>query len=499
MPTQTLPIIPPTGIEILYLLPTLLLVVGGCALLLSEVFLTGSDRRYQPWLAGLSAGAALLASASQIGGFGPPLLLFRGAAVGDMFQAFVATTICGGLLLSVLLSASFLKRLDCERGEFYALLLFAASGMVLLAMSNDLVMIFIALEIMSVATYALTAYLRRGQRPSEAAFKYFILGAFSSALYLYGAALAYGATGSTRLDVIAGGLQAAHPTLLGPAVALLIAGFAFKVAAVPFHMWAPDVYEGAPTPVTAFMAVGVKAAAFAAVFRVLTGAFAQSPERWGPIVAVLALLSMVVGNLMALPQRNVKRMLAYSSIAHAGYLLVALAAAAEARVRAGAGEGMLFYLAAYTVSAVGAFGIAAAVERKDCDSAVAWDLDRFAGLGKRRPVHAFFMAVFMLSLAGIPATAGFMGKLLVFQAALDAGLVTLTVVGVLTSAAAAYYYLRVVVYMYFRQPEAGAEAEAPMPALNWSLGLACALVFLLGLAPSAVAEAARRGAQYLPY
>ncbi len=485
----------PSTHHILVLLPSLILIAGACVLLLSEVFLTSDNRRYQSLLAAVSSAVAFFASLAVLGGDYPTGPLFKAAVRGDPFQAFITATVCGGLFLTTLLSASFLRRLNAERGEYYALLLFAGAGMSLLAMSDDLIMIFIALETMSVATYALAAYLRRGQRPTESAFKYFILGAFASGLFLYGSALAYGAVGSTKLSDLARG--AAHPSLLAPAIALIVAGFAFKVAAVPFHMWAPDVYEGAPTPVTAFMAVGVKAAAFAAFFRTIAVAFEDSTGKWGPIVIALAALTMAVGNLVALTQKNVKRMLAYSSIAHAGYLLVAMAASSVASAHAAAGQGLLFYLAAYTVSAMGAFGIAAVLEGKDSDSGSAWDLDKFAGLAKKRPVLAFFMAASLLSLAGIPTTAGFMGKLMIFRAALDADLVGLAVLGVITSAIGGYYYLRVVVYMYFKEPaEAGAETER-MPALEFAMAISCLAVFVLGLGPSTIAEAARKGAMLL--
>jgi NADH-quinone oxidoreductase subunit N len=486
----------PSASEIFLLLPTIVLSVGAMVLLLSEAFLSeGASRRYQAWLAGVTALIALGFAAAQLAN-GQSASIFTDTARADTFQAFIACTVLVGLALSVPVSTGYLRRLEAERGEYYALLLFASAGMLLLAMASDLLMIFIALEIMSISTYVLTAYLRRGQKASEAAFKYFILGAFSSALYLYGAALAYGAVGSTKIAALAAP-GAAHPSLVGPAIALIIAGFAFKVAAVPFNMWAPDVYEGAPTPVTGFMAVGVKAAAFAAFFRAVAVAFAGHPERWSGLVAVLAILTMVVGNLVALPQRNVKRMLAYSSIAHAGYALVGLAAASVAGARVAGGQGLLFYLAAYTVTALGAFGIAAVVERRDPDAANAWDLERFAGLAKRRPMMALLMAAFMLSLAGIPPTAGFMGKVLVFRAALDAGQIALAVIGVVTSAIGAFYYLRVVVYMYFREPEPTVMAEERMPALEWGLAVACVLVFVLGIGPGRFMEWARLGAERL--
>jgi NADH-quinone oxidoreductase subunit N len=488
----------PTASELFVLLPTAVLVAGACVLLLSEVFLTSAQRGYQAAIAAASSALAFLIAVAQLSD--PARAIFKGAAMADPFMVFIEAVVAAGLFLSVLVSAGFFRRHAAERGEYYALLLFAGSGMNLLAMAADLIMIFIALEVMSVAIYALAAWLRRGQRPTEAAFKYFVLGAFSSALYLYGAALAYGATGTTQIAALARAGETPTPALMGAAIALLSVGFAFKVAAVPFHMWAPDVYEGAPTPVTAFMAVGVKAAAFAAFVRVLAVAFGGTPglvAKWAPMVAALAALTMIFGNLLALPQRNVKRMLAYSSIAHAGYLLLGLAAAGHLGAKRAAAEGILFYLAAYTFTAVGAFGTVAALERKETDLGTAWDLDRFAGLGKRRPVLAFFMAAFMLSLAGVPPTAGFMGKLFVFKAAIDADLTGLAILGMLTSAAGVYYYLRVVVYMYLRSPEPAAGPEERAPMLEWGLAIACALVVILGLGPETVAAAARRGAELL--
>ncbi len=487
----------PSSHHLIALFPVLVLAATACALMLSEAFLKSGERRYQAALACAAAALSFAGGLYQLGlphRVGP---ILKGAAQGDFFQAFVSATIAAGLFLSVLLSASYLRRLQAERGEYYALLLFAASGMQLLAMSNDLVMMFIALEVMSLATYALAAWLRRGQRTTEAAFKYFLLGAFSSAVFLYGIALVWGATGTTNLSDLSSAGARHHPELLGPALALIVAAFGFKVAAVPFHMWAPDVYEGAPTPVTAFMAAGVKAAAFAAMFRTLAVGFGGAAEKWVPVVVVLALATMLLGNLLALPQRSVKRMLAYSSIAHAGYLLLGLAAAGRTGMKSVGGESLLFYLAAYTLSAIGAFGVSAVMEREDADSPNAWDLDRFAGLARRRPMLAASMAVFLLSLAGIPPTVGFMGKLLVFRAAIDAGDVALAIFGVVTAAIGAYNYLRVIVFMYFRPSEPSTVEEPRMHALEWALGVACLLVFALGLGPDTLAELARRSAKLL--
>jgi len=379
-----------------------------------------------------------------------------------------------------MVGSGWLQARGSERGEFYALALFSASGMSLLGMATDLLVAFIAIEVMSLATYALAAYIRRGQRPTEAAFKYFILGALSSALLLYGSALVYGATGSLLFSAFRAGAGGSPLFLAG--IALVVVGVAFKVAAVPFHSWTPDVYEGAPTPVTAFMAAGVKTAAFALLARIFLSAVPGSSVL-ANVVTALALLTMLFGNLLALPQLSVKRMLAYSSIAHAGYLLVGVLAAAAAGAREKALSGILFYLASYTASAIGAFAVVGAVERKaskDEEPQQAWDLARFAGLARRRPALAFVMAVFLLSLAGVPPTAGFIGKLYVFQAAVGAELYGLAIFGVLTSALGAYYYLRVVVYMYMK-PEEGVEEGISSTSLSLALGVAAIAVVVLGV------------------
>ncbi len=471
------------------LLPVAILVAGGLVLLVSEVFLVSGRRGYQSILTVAFAVAAALAAAAL-----PSRSLFGGQATSDGFSVFVTVTVCAGLALSALVGAGWLQALGAERGEFYALALFGASGMVLLGMATDFLVAFIAIEVMSLATYSLAAYLRRGRRPAEAAFKYFILGAFSSALFLYGSALVYGNAGSTLFSDVS--RSPATPLLLA-GMGLVAAGLAFKVAAVPFHAWTPDVYEGAPTPVTAFMAAGVKTAAFAVLARVFLAVAPATPVPGASpaaVVTVLAILTMFFGNLLALPQRNVKRMLAYSSIAHAGYLLVGVVAAGEAAARQQALSGMLFYLAAYTATVIGAFTVVAALERRgrtpDEEPADAWDLDRFSGLARRRPALAFAMAVFMVSLAGVPPTAGFIGKLLIFQAAVGAHAYALAIVGVLTSALGAYYYLRVVVYMYMRPAET-AEPGIASPAIAVAVAVAVVAVIWLGVGPEPIAMLAR--------
>jgi NADH-quinone oxidoreductase subunit N len=471
------------------LVPVAILTVGAIALLLSEVFLVSGRRGYQAVLTvAFAAAAAIAAVAAPTAG----PVFFR-QAVADNFSVFVTVIVCSGLALSALVGAGWLEARNSERGEFYALALFGAAGMCLLGMASDFLVGFIGIETMSLSTYALAAYLRRGKRPAEAAFKYLILGAVSSALFLYGSALLYGATGSTLFAELGKG-QGSALHLAG--LSLVMAGLAFKVAAVPFHTWTPEVYEGAPTPVTAFMAAGVKTAAFALLVRVFlaaeTGPAAQA-SAFGGLVWGLAGLTMIVGNLLALPQRSVKRMLAYSSIAHAGYLLVGVLASAATGGREKGLSGILFYLAVYSATAIGAFAVVGALERHargDEEPVDAWDLQRFSGLAARRPGLAFAMAVFLLSLAGIPPTAGFLGKLYIFQAAIGAQLYGLAVLGILTSVLGAYYYLRVVVYMYMRPPEGEPDALRS-PSMAVALVAAVAVVVLLGIVADPIVRLAQ--------
>ena len=505
-----------TSADFLPFWPALVLSLAGIVLLLSEVFLTVSKadgpglRAYQALLtvaASIGAGAIALALT-----FETPRPVFLAFAVLDPFSSFLTAVVCLGVGLTALLADGFLRSRQAERGEFYALVLFAGAGMSLLANSSELIMLFISLEVMSISTYALAAYLRRGPRPTEAGFKYFILGAFSSALFLYGASLLYAATGttflsgmSTEVGRIFADATSDRRLVVYCGMALVAAGLAFKVAAVPFHMWAPDVYEGSPTPVTAFMSVAVKAAAFAALVRVFLS-IARHVDPAVPVLlfSTLAILTMVVGNLLALPQRNVKRMLAYSSISHAGYLLVGVTALFVPQARPGlpgvtvlvagthadqadALRSILFYLLAYTVTTVGAFGVVGALERREDETrGFAWDVDRFSGLAQRRPGWAVAMAIFMLSLGGVPPLVGFMGKLFIFRSAIDSGLIGLVVVGVLTSAVGAYYYLRVVVYMFMRPPPEQATLPGPQWGTELALAITAVAVVLLGVAPALV-------------
>jgi len=507
--------------DFLPVIPAGVLMAGAIVLMLSEVFLvrapgeghSQANRTYQAVLAALTA--VLAGAVAWNNAFEPARSVLQGYAVLDPFSSWTTVLVCLGTFLASFLSAGFLKHRNAERGEFYALILFSAAGMSLLALSAEFITLFINLEVLSIATYSLTAYLRRGPRPSEAGFKYFILGAFAAALLLYGAALLYGATGSTRLIDVGNALPGAFatsPGLVYAGIGLVLAGFAFKVAAVPFHMWTPDVYEGAPTPVTALMSAGVKAAAFVALVRTFVFLVkGVDPAVPFAVFSLLALLTMVGGNLLALPQRNVKRMLAYSSIAHAGYMLLGVAALFAPKMvdlNAKVGvltstpltglavdvsqqvyKGLLFYILGYTVTSLGAFGTIAALERREDETrGNTWDLERFAGLAQRRPGWAIAMAMFMLSLGGVPPTVGFLGKLFLFSAAVDAGLLGLAVVGILSSVAGVYFYLRVVVYMFMRP----APADATTPVRHWTTELALVTsavgVVAFGVMPGPVTE-----------
>jgi NADH-quinone oxidoreductase subunit N len=395
-------------------------------------------------------------------------------------------------ILTVLLSPAYLRSSRIDRGEYYALALFSVVGMMGLVAARELISLFVALEIMSVALYALAGMRRDTIESQESAVKYFITGAFSSSFLLYGIALLYGASGSTSLDRVAAAVVSAAPAtrtmaLLG--TGLVLVGFGFKVASVPFHMWAPDVYEGAPTTVTAFMSAGVKVAAFGGLLRVLSEAVPTLAASWRPALAILAIVSMIGGNLGALAQGNVKRMLAYSSIAHAGYLLTALVALPRT-----AGEAVLFYLVGYAAVNLGGFGALAALSR---DGREPLSLGDMAGLADRRPALAAALTVFLVSLTGIPVSAGFVGKFYLFWAAVGAGYVELAVVGVLMSVVSAYYYLRVVVYMYMREP-VGDDAWSPVgPGSGLALALCAGAVLFLGIYPAPVLALARLAAASL--
>ena len=366
----------------------------------------------------------------------------------------------------VLMSRPFLEEENVEQPEYYALLLFATSGMMMLASGLDLITLFLGIEVLSISLYILAGYRRNSDASNEAAMKYFLLGAFASGILLYGIALVYGATGTTNLDrigdAIAGTAGPGPEGLFYAGMALILVGFCFKVAAVPFHMWTPDVYQGAPTPVTAFFSAGPKAAAFAAFIRTFFIAFGPAQAEWDMVLSVIAVMTMVVGNVAAIAQTNVKRMLAYSSIAHSGYVLVGLVSGGLI-----GGTGAVFYLMAYVAMNLGAFAIVILLEAK---SGRGEELKDYAGLGFKYPLIGILLSIFMISLSGIPPTAGFIGKLYLFGGAVQSGHVWLAVIGVLASATSVFYYLRLLVFMYMREP------QESFPPIKIPLALAIALL-----------------------
>ncbi|MFI5183287.1 MAG: NADH-quinone oxidoreductase subunit N [Vicinamibacteria bacterium] len=483
----------PGPLDLRPILPALIVTVTALVVLLAQAFTPRGKRApaVPICLFGLAAaGVAVLLLAPTVANGASAVL--GGTLVADAYALFLEALIIGVGFVAVLLSSSYLRETQEERGEYYALTLFSLVGMLGLVSATELIAVFVALEIMSVALYALTGFDRRRPESQEAAIKYFVTGAFSSAFFLYGVAFLYGVSGSTSLDRIAQALASPDPGSRGMAllgVGLLLVGFGFKVASVPFHMWAPDVYEGAPTTVTGFMAAGVKAAAFGALMRVLGMGLLPLSSHWQPAIAVLALLTMVIGNLGALAQGNVKRMLAYSSVAHAGYLLTAAVAAP----RLGAAA-ILFYLMGYAAVNLGAFGAIAALTREGREPLSLGDM---AGLASRRPALAAAITVFLVSLAGVPVSAGFVGKFYLFAAAVNAGYTGLAIVGVLMSVVSAYYYLRVVVAMYMRDP-VGDDNWAEVAAES-RIALAIAVVVVLGLGvfPGTVLTLARRAAESL--
>ncbi|MCU0293177.1 MAG: NADH-quinone oxidoreductase subunit N [Thermoanaerobaculaceae bacterium] len=477
--------------DILAVLPETVLALLGMVVLLA-----GLGRGRSPLTLGaLTIGSFLLTGVTLswvAGGIAPDDRFMFGMFAVDRFAIFFKVVVLLSSSLAVVLSLDYLKRHDYRPGEYLSLLMFATVGMMTMASGVNLAAIYVGLELMALSTYVLAGYFRREVRSHEAAAKYFVLGALSSGILLYGLSLLYGATGSLDLATISGKLAAGKPSMAAVAgMALLACGFLFKVAAVPFHMWTPDVYEGAPTPITAFMSVGPKAAAFAILLRVFAGALAPAEASWRPLMWGVAALTMVWGNIAALTQDNVKRMLAYSSIAHAGYALVGLVAGGAAGV-----QSVLLYMLIYTVTNLGAFGFVILLESRGYAGETVAD---YAGLARKHPLAAFGMLLFLLSLGGIPPTAGFMGKLYLFAAAIRAGHVWLVVIAVLMSAVSMFYYLRIVLQMYLRDGE-GVE-PAPLVASAWTERAiwVCALaVLVIGLFPGPFAAAAQAGLGIMP-
>lgn len=481
--------------------PLLFVVGAGLAVMVVDAFAKDRGELAMVSTASLFAAAAVAGALLATGNIpAPPEMVSRYLAV-DELGLFFDMVICAGAGLSTLLAGGYLREHGFERGEFYVIVMFTAFGAMVLARSVDLLSLFLGLETMSLGAYALVAYRRTSARALEGAVKYFLLGSFAAAILLFGSALLYGATGHTDFAGIreSVAMGSAEPSLTIFALVMIVVGLTFKVGAVPFHMWVPDAYEGAATPATTFMSVAVKSAAVAILVRVLVGAFGDEVSRsvwtgWTPIIIILAVLSMVYGNLAALAQTSVKRMLAYSSVAHAGYILVGLAAAHE--VGELAVSAVLYYMAAYTVSNVLAFGSLILMGSKGKEAV---SYDDLAGAGRRHPAAAFPFVIGVLSLLGMPPTAGFFGKYYVFSAAVQADLVWLAVVGVLASAVGAYYYLKVVVYLFMKEPEEDAPIAVPMRSghVLSALVLAGYFVVKMGVTPGRYLEWAVSAAQSL--
>jgi len=459
------------------IVPVLVVTLAACVVLLAEAFRPAGERLPAPGFGGLAAIGLVGAIAASVLLWGQHLVGF-GVIVVDNFTSFFNITICVIALLTILLSSGAAERDGLPLGEYYSLMLFATAGMMLMGSTRDLLIIFVALEIMSLAVYVLTGIRRTSEEGAEAAFKYFVLGGFSSAFFLYGIAMTYAVAGTTKLDELGmrvAGSAREPSVLLVLAMVLLLVGFAFKVSAVPFHMWTPDAYQGAPTLVTGFMSTGVKAAAFAAFVRVFLSALEPLHSHWVPVLSGIAGLTMILGTVVGVAQNNVKRMLAYSSIAHAGYLLVGLVAVNSAGKAA-----ILFYLVAYAVTNLGAFGVLAALSTPDRPHD---DVRDFAGLWHERPWLAALLTVFLLSLGGFPPTVGFVAKWYIFTAAVQQNLIALAVLGVLTSVVSVFFYLRIVVMMYMAdEPAPGGRPALTRTALAGLL-IAVALVFYLGVLP----------------
>ena len=470
------------------ILPELVLSVFGIIVMLADPFISAQkSRRPLGILAFVGSVIALAASFYQIGFQGTSY--FNVVRV-DTFSVFFHVVVIAVSGVAILASLDYLDKEGIRAGEYYGLILFGTVGMCLLSSAIELLMMFIALEISSISTYILAGFRRRIATSAESSLKYFLLGSFATGFFLYGVALIYGATGSTNIATIAHNLSAGNvPAIAYLALALMFIGMGFKVASAPFHVWTPDVYEGAPSPVVALMSTGPKAAAFALMLRVLFGSFDAMGSWWLPLIWMSAALSMTIGNIGALMQNNVKRMLAYSSIAHAGYVLVAFASRDQIGIAAA-----IFYAASYAAMNVGAFAVVthfgAAGERFN-------SIDDYAGLGRRSPVLAFTLTIFLLSLIGIPATGGFFAKFYVFSAALKSNLVWLTIIGVVNSAIAAYYYLRLIVVMYMRDGDDSMPLVRVPAAVTAALVIAAGLTIYLGVMPGRVLGAATQGAHDL--
>jgi NADH-quinone oxidoreductase subunit N len=473
-----------TRSDLYTILPTILLVAWACLLLLVDLFIPRNRKAWTALLAAVGLAAALGVTLAQAG---LDLSAFGGMVVLDGFSSFLNVLFLVSGLGAIAIAYGYLKRMGLERGEYYTLILFSLSGMLLMSQAADLIIVFLSLELLSIPLYVLSAFARPRIESEEAGIKYFLLGAFATGFVVYGIALVFGATGSTSLSGIISAVNLSafpggvySPLLLTIGAALILVGFGFKVAAVPFHMWTPDVYQGAPTSVTGFMAVGAKAAGFAALLRIFVTALPSLNLDLVPVLWGLAALTMVVGNVIAISQTNIKRLLAYSSIAHAGYILMAFVSFGNPKVAPDAVASALFYLVTYAVTSFGAWAVVIALEKLDSKGL---EINDFAGLGRKRPLLAAAMTIFMLSLTGMPPTLGLVGKFYLFRTAIEGGFIGLAIIGVLTSLISAYYYLRVVVTMYMRD---GDPETAREPWLDFTWALSAVATVVLSFLPAAL-------------
>ncbi|MEX1135925.1 MAG: NADH-quinone oxidoreductase subunit N [Balneolales bacterium] len=461
--------------ELLYFLPAIIVAIGGIVVMMADAFSKKAVTNY--WLSVGFLLVALLVSVNDL--FRPAGDAFYGLITYGGTASFGVMLVLLGTFFCVILCREYLVGIKHHMGEVYSMIMFATVGMIVLASSNNLVSVFLGIETMSISLYVLAGLVKNEKAGIEAALKYFLLGAFSTGFLLYGIALLYGAAGSTSLLAIG---QVTEPGLIYWAgVALLLVGFLFKISAVPFHMWTPDVYQGSPTTITAYMSTASKTAAVVSLILILDRAFPHIHSEWGQVLTVIAVLTMVLGNLVAIVQDNVKRMLAYSSIAHVGYILIGLAAGT-----ADAYNAVLYYLLAYTIMNVGAFGVVAYYERqKGLDFT---NVISYAGLGYKQPMLGVLLSIFLFSLAGIPPFAGFIGKYLVFAAAVNEGMIGLVVLGVLASAASVYYYLRVMVYLYMKEETSETVIDNPGVIYKYSLLVLAILTVYFGIQPGGVTE-----------
>jgi NADH-quinone oxidoreductase subunit N len=473
--------------DLYYLLPELVLTAGSLVVLIVNALTPRRHQRMLSWLGLAVLGATALAMVPLAGK--PPISVSNGLLAVDAFAFYFKTVFLLAAALTLLISVRYLDVEGSRHGEYVFLVLVATLGMMFMASGTDLITLFIGLETMAIAFYILTGLLKPNRRSNEAAIKYFLLGTFSLGLLLYGMSLIYGLSGTTNLRTIAIAVAAhGRDPWLVLAVILVVAGMGFKIAAVPFHMWAPDVYEGAPTPITAFLSVGSKAASFAMLLRIFFEGLPSMSADWTMLFYVLSILTMTVGNVAALTQSNLKRMLAYSSIAHAGYILIGLIAGTPRGIAAA-----MIYLLIYTFMQIGAFAVIVVMRRAD---SIGDELKDLSGLFGRAPVAAVAMLLFMLSLGGIPPTAGFMGKLWIFSAAIESDYIWLAVIGVLNSAVSLYYYLRVVVFMFMKNEATGSDPVIS-PAVGAALAVAIIGTIVIGIYPRPLFEIAEISARTL--